>query len=505
MGSAATREAHMMKYGATAATESEPSRPASRAHQSASIARLSQPKRRDASPTAAESSPPTSNFMAGRSPTGVRRMRDLFPLHEKATPVPEGALDEDGLPIADATGYVPPRPPYPIDWRRLPESPEGKDLVWLYASVSMERLQTADDAFAQASRIIERQFAAHGIPQADDLTSRREVRSMIRSTKRFALLVDIIATKRRLYSGEPHAAAMRLYSFVEKRYPVHCVFMAVGITDNRAKRVMRDVFNTDPVAGSTRSTTKKLPFTSLDGEHMMLVHPSGEGGEDVVRRGQEMLRAKEEAQMLRHFTPKYVPPPTPAFVLNAQRRRSSRPTSPGAWSSAGAAPRPSTAAASSGLPECDRCWRHGTSRPESRNAPLELALAPTTAECNAPVVDLRPTLGDTEVPIALGRSSKGLSVMVEGPTRDDISPLAQMRLRRTSARNGQHPQRSRASSVKSASVHSGDADEGAEPSDDTAESRLQSRYATLHAVIQRVAHRNSLSSASANRAGPPLY
>jgi hypothetical protein len=402
MGSAAVREAHLVKYGAAPGGDPFNERPFSRQEQTASAERLSKPKRQQTSNAA----PFSSKRAIAHALQTAARMNHLFPFGEdygvegeldltnlapqhmdqqrlqhppsyssgdlggsESGLIPHESPDSPGANEYERTVVSPP-PNYPVDWRRLPGPTERENIEWIYAWTSMEREETAETAFAAVSKSINKQLTAKGALPADDvLTNRKDVRSMIRSSKRFGVLVDIIATKRRLLSGEPHEASMQLYAYVEKRFPIQCVFMAVGITDNRAKRVARDVVNSDYVPG-----TKKLPWSSLDGEHMMLVHPRGDEGAHIRERGRQIMAAKAEARRIRTCTPKYVPPPKPAFVEASQSRPGSRGSM--AWS------RPTSRGYSAGadIKECDRCWRHGPggglssagpSRPVSRPAKLD--------------------------------------------------------------------------------------------------------------------------------------
>jgi hypothetical protein len=445
MGSAAVKETHLMRYGAAAATSSEP-RVLTKVQLEQSAARLAEPKRRSA--LARQQSTTTGSPQAA-----ARGMEQLFPIGDSASD------DDDTIPTlrfaADDRqfGLVASPYAYPTDWRQLPSPPVHRAGVeWIYAWASMERQETAEQTFAAASKSIIKQLTARGVNAADNLTTRREVRSMVRSPQRVGVLVDIVATRRRLLSGEPHEAASRLYRFVEEKYPVACVFMAVGITDNRAKRVARDILNTDPVAGA-----KKLGFADVDNEHMMVVYPLGNEGDAIRERGYAITQEREEARRRRTCTPKYIPPPQPDFVAAAEERR--RATTP-----LTKLERPPSR--QSDVPDCARCWRHER-RVEITNISRSESRTPATTP--APTCSQEPELA------------------IAQPTRDDVDPIARLR-HRTQPGQPAATWRRMTSTPPVKSTRDAVTSVG--------ERRATSRHRVLHRVVDLVARRNSLSPPS---------
>lgn len=287
----------MLKYGAPLRELSSPTplddttsrRPPSRADQQQSMGRLSVPKR--------VTKRATSYTSAKARASASRQLQELFPLHEE---VPEAA-------------HVPPSAAYPEDWRRQPTpAPMDAPLTWVYGRLAMTRLASNGQTSQQAQRLVERLLAEHGVKPVNDLTSRREVRAMLRSPRRFGVLIDIVATRRNILSGSPHDTAMSIYRMVDERYPILVKFVFVGITDNGTKRVARDVFG---AAGSG------IPFGAVDAEHLYVVHPKGDEGDAMRARGEDEQRHREAERIRRHCTPKYVPPPPPEWLKRVLERK----------------------------------------------------------------------------------------------------------------------------------------------------------------------------------------
>eukprot|EP00756_Hemistasia_phaeocysticola_P060497 Hpha_TRINITY_DN407_c0_g1::TRINITY_DN407_c0_g1_i1::g.27567::m.27567 len=238
-------------------------------------------------------------------------------------------------------------------------------VIWLYCSVDLRetsKTKTADErlqrAGARCRRSVDKMLIARGHTplvrewhaEADLSrvpTSRREVRSMVRSKQRYGVLMDILATRRYIWSGEPHKVASDVYSYLGEYYPVAVKFVLVGITDNASKRVARDMFCRDrlpPEQGgperfmsSSQSKTSEAgkfsknaappPMDGIDNEHQYLVFPASDWERcEIVKRGERWREDKERQRHERYFTPKFVSPeggyePPPEWVQRLDQKR----------------------------------------------------------------------------------------------------------------------------------------------------------------------------------------
>lgn len=497
MGSKPTREAHMLKYGAPLGHDDadggqHPKRTAPA--QRSAMERLATPKLGRRVSAGAGQREFTSRRAALAEHQVARRMDQLFPVAD--------FRNDDGVSVAsepdadgDTAGLVAPSHTYPMDWRRLPIPDKRDSVEWLYAHTSMERMETADMAYNAASSAIQKMLSQRGIQPVTLNTTRAEVRSMIRSPKRYGVLVDIIATKRSLLSGAPHDAAMRLYEFVEETYPIYVIFMAVGITDNRTKCVARDVFNSDYVTGAP----KKLPFGLLDGQHMMLVHPKGDEGEAMKAHGDAEKARREEARRLRTCTPKYEPPPLPKWAEEARSRPQSRMS---AASTKFTSSRPTSPATE--LPRCQRCWRHGPAGSRSASAATAVAggrsgsRSDTAPDSLASPALMSGTFDDdgTELTSEFSLGGRAARRTVESREAGALRRNS-LRIQRQESIVGQLRRRASMARTASAAVSSA-GDDDVDRLETLEDKRARSSFSALHAVVQRVAERDKLHPENAS-------
>lgn len=353
MGSKQVREAHLLRYGATLSDLNNPRRPRSTCNSQQSLERLSSPKRVER----------TTKVYMRKKEQVERGMKELFPPHQE---VDEVAEIESGLP-------------YPEDWRRTPsEASSDKPIKWLYGCLNLARPSSTQNVTELARQLVERMLREHGALPVNELTTRREVRAMLRSGDRYGVLIDILATRRSVLSGYPHELASELYKFVDTAFPIYVKFMFVGVTDNGTKRVARDIFNSDVVAGC-----KKLPFTAIDSEHLYVVHPKGDEGAIMRERGHEVEEEKRLEHIRRHCTPKFVPPPPPSWLCKLKEEKSASEATQSAQSFVT-------------LDKCPRCWLFGHARSPSPSNPTRPSSNLPTTKPNIPTEDQR----DSSVPVS---------------------------------------------------------------------------------------------------------
>eukprot|EP00759_Apiculatamorpha_spiralis_P008045 PhF_6_TR15050/c0_g1_i1/m.23624 len=303
MGNRATRETHLMKYGATtkdlevsyAMEPSAQDNPTPTTYSPEHIAHLSQPRHRRAKFTR-----PKSGLLPEDNP---QSMDNVFP----ALP-----------PTEQHTHTV---VPYPMDWRQRPiDGSAMNNVTWVYTAVDLTK-QDVEVSFATAQAAVEKLLASNGCHAVSSNTTREDVRALIRSSARFGVLVDIIATRRCILSGSPHEIGLKLYEHMDNAYPISVKFCLVGITDNTAKRVARDMFCNvkKGVFGVNRQkltfSSHKAPLDTVDGDHTYIVGPGDKYQVNWVKsRGDREETRQRAARFRRYFTPKYERPPDPEWL-----------------------------------------------------------------------------------------------------------------------------------------------------------------------------------------------
>uniref|UniRef100_A0A7S1IIZ3 Uncharacterized protein n=1 Tax=Eutreptiella gymnastica TaxID=73025 RepID=A0A7S1IIZ3_9EUGL len=204
-------------------------------------------------------------------------------------------------------------------------------LTWVYATINLSKdeiTMPTDDCskvppvqnsvcFKKATRSIERELKQHDVLPMDPKTSKKKA-LMSTASPQYALLFDMITTRRVIMSGEPHRVATELYRWVDTYFPHTIKFTFIGITDNGSTRVARDVFYKDKLNNKEDAFQKyinKCDFEAVDDNHMYTVYPENDAYVDyIIRMGLDHLKAEEQARRDRYTTPKYEPDPLPAFV-----------------------------------------------------------------------------------------------------------------------------------------------------------------------------------------------
>ena len=84
------------------------------------------------------------------------------------------------------------------------------------------------------------------------------------------LLFDIISTKKHIAAGLPYKLGEEIYQYVDATHGSTVVTTFVGLTDNTARRVARDIYFTK----SDELSKNHIPFTAIDREHLFIVFPA---------------------------------------------------------------------------------------------------------------------------------------------------------------------------------------------------------------------------------------
>ena len=95
------------------------------------------------------------------------------------------------------------------------------------------------------------------------------------------LIFDLIATKKHVGTGPedglPFQLGRDIYAYVEEKYNNDMSTVFVGLTDNTARRVGRDIFYTK----SDELSKTRIPFAAIDREHLFVIFPL-QGGKKAV-------------------------------------------------------------------------------------------------------------------------------------------------------------------------------------------------------------------------------
>eukprot|EP00760_Papus_ankaliazontas_P011505 PhM_4_TR14813/c0_g1_i1/m.33731 len=312
MGNKQVREVHLMKYGAPSQSldrsqSLDTSAQTDATWKTSTMDRLSQPRSRQEKYLDRQH---RIEFMPNQG-GDANAMNNVFPALPK----------EDIPPTAEVLEY-------PADWRLRPTTHHHEsEVTWLYTQYRMTMGDEPFNAqFAVVRELIDKLLAAKGAQPVGEGTRRADVRRLIRSEQRFGILFDLIATRRCILTGAPHNIGLALYEYLDKAYPIAVKFAFVGITDNISKRVARDVFCNARSGlfgphGMLSFRDHKVPFDHVDGDHMYIVSPGETYQAMCVRNRGDREKARQlEERHKRYFTPKYEPPPKPAWLQKIEER-----------------------------------------------------------------------------------------------------------------------------------------------------------------------------------------
>ena len=87
------------------------------------------------------------------------------------------------------------------------------------------------------------------------------------------LIIDLIATKKHVGAvpeeGLPFRLGHDIYAYIDDKYTNEIATTFVGLTDNTARRVGRDMFYTK----SDDLSKTRIPFSAIDREHLFVIFP----------------------------------------------------------------------------------------------------------------------------------------------------------------------------------------------------------------------------------------
>eukprot|EP00756_Hemistasia_phaeocysticola_P061390 Hpha_TRINITY_DN4870_c0_g1::TRINITY_DN4870_c0_g1_i1::g.20247::m.20247 len=120
---------------------------------------------------------------------------------------------------------------------------------WVYGCVEYKASEGEELCFKQAQQ-----------------TLRRWLNHARRHDARAAVIFDVVTTRRNLVHGE--AIGKAIYRFIDDYYDKDVAFVFVGLTDNTARRVARDIF-----CRNEELSRKKLSWGDIDDRHLRIVYP----------------------------------------------------------------------------------------------------------------------------------------------------------------------------------------------------------------------------------------
>ena len=199
------------------------------------------------------------------SPTGAQN-RQHVSASSSSSPMPGGGGGEEGVNDgAGGGGATPAAVPYrgitrnskPVTKDVLVpfEDKAGKGLprqYWLYSSFEYKMTIREDQAL---------QLCCRRIDALCEKLQKLEARGH--------LVFDIVATRKQIERGGPLYLGREVYRFVEEKYFATVSTTFVGLTDNYARRVGRDIY-----CRSEELSPKKYDFDCIDNERMFIVYPA---------------------------------------------------------------------------------------------------------------------------------------------------------------------------------------------------------------------------------------
>eukprot|EP00760_Papus_ankaliazontas_P035891 PhM_4_TR806/c0_g1_i1/m.55097 len=84
------------------------------------------------------------------------------------------------------------------------------------------------------------------------------------------LIIDLVATKKLIMTGVTEQLGRDVYKYAEERHPTSIATSFVGITDNTARRVGRDIYCQHEELSDPR---QKADFSAIDNVHLFVVYP----------------------------------------------------------------------------------------------------------------------------------------------------------------------------------------------------------------------------------------
>jgi hypothetical protein len=118
-------------------------------------------------------------------------------------------------------------------------------------------------------------FIQFKMQEPEEVVMRKAMRQVDRLVEKLhkldakgCLLFDIIATRKHIASYVPHKLGRAIYKYVEDNYFSEITTTFVGLTDNTARRVARDIF-----CKNKELSRHKCGFDIVDNVHMFVIYP----------------------------------------------------------------------------------------------------------------------------------------------------------------------------------------------------------------------------------------
>jgi hypothetical protein len=171
---------------------------------------------------------------------------------------------------------------------------DSNNFYWVYGAYEYKMQFTIDQARATTFRLIDKLMEkvakqdppppvpdtgkdrVPGLGGGEVLNGRSGVAAPAAARQQYVkahIIFDIISTKKHITAnyaeGLPYQLGRDLYAYIDKNYNNRVVTTFVGLTDNTARRVGRDVYycKTDDLSKN------RIGFHMVDNEHMFIVFP----------------------------------------------------------------------------------------------------------------------------------------------------------------------------------------------------------------------------------------
>eukprot|EP01065_Artemidia_motanka_P018312 TRINITY_DN21631_c0_g1_i1.p1 TRINITY_DN21631_c0_g1~~TRINITY_DN21631_c0_g1_i1.p1 ORF type:complete len:295 (+),score=95.22 TRINITY_DN21631_c0_g1_i1:55-885(+) len=148
---------------------------------------------------------------------------------------------------------------------------------WCYGHAEYKASEGEEQCFKQAQQIL-RRWLNHA--------RRHDVRA--------AVIFDVVTTRRNLSHGEQIGKA--IYRFIDEHYDKDVAFAFVGLTDNTARRVARDIF-----CRNEELFRKKLPWSDIDDRHLRVVYPDEAPRPPLKAAGRGAAAAQQKRRSPTHL------------------------------------------------------------------------------------------------------------------------------------------------------------------------------------------------------------
>jgi len=144
---------------------------------------------------------------------------------------------------------------------------------WLYGSFEYRMQCSSEEAHTHVFRMIDKlvkvMLDRHNAKAHEEEAIGDEPPEEAMPSCRGNLIFDLIATKNQIQTGMPHGLGRDIYKYVEKSHAC-LVTTFVGLTDNPARRVGRDLYSHHEELSDYR---QKSDMASIDNAHLFVIYP----------------------------------------------------------------------------------------------------------------------------------------------------------------------------------------------------------------------------------------